>query len=621
MKKLSVIAQFMLSLALIITLGGVFKAQAQLPAGFTSTTISSGWNEVVGLTFTADGKKMFVWERPGVVWVVVSGQRQQLLDIHDEVGAWGDHGMLGFALHPQFASNGYIYLLYLVDRHYLLNFGTPAYDPNANDYHSATIGRLTRYTVTPASGGGYQVDPASRKIILGATKTTGIPSTGASHVTGSLVFGADGTLLVGTGDGASAGDTDTGSNATSNYAQALSDGIIRPEENVGSFRSQMINCLNGKILRIDPLTGAGISSNPYYDGTAPNAPRSKVWALGLRQPFRMSLKPGTGSPDPTAANPGSLYIGDVGFSSWEEVDVVNRPRQNLGWPLYEGLEPNPQFMNKSTGNQDAPNPLYNSNGCTQQYFTFQDLLKQATPTGTATFPNPCNSGQSIPAAVPTFVHSRPLIDWAHTAGGPSRTGNFTNGVASTTNIGAAGSPVAGSQFGGNAVMGGVFYPYTDFPAPYANTYFFGDYATGWVRSMTMDGSDKPMAIRDFIGSYAVCVNFAVSPTETGLYYANFPAEIRKVTYGTAGTNAPPVAVATPATSYGPGPLMVQFTGSTSSDPDGQSLTYSWDFGDGTTSPIANPAHTFTPGCNSKLRGWLFKQVGEQVHLGAFQCRA
>ncbi|WP_165370588.1 PQQ-dependent sugar dehydrogenase, partial [Hymenobacter persicinus] len=561
------------------------------PSGFTSTLVSGGWNEAVGLAFNKTGSKMFVWERPGRVWVVENGQRRQLLDISEEVGGWEDHGLLGFALDPNFDTNGYFYLLYVVDRHYLMNFGTAAYNPATNDYFSATIGRLTRYTATSPTG-TCTVNASSRKILLGATKSTGIPSTFNGHVTNTLLFGTDGTLLVSTGDGAHP-YPDYGNYNASYAAQALADGIITSKENVGSYRAQLVNCLSGKILRIDPATGAGIPSNPFYDSTNPNAPRSKVWALGCRNPFRMTLKPGTGSTDRTVGNPGTLYIGDVGAASWEETHVVDKPRQNLGWPLFEGLTPYDAFATQNTYNQDAPNPQYGIGGCTQQYFYFRDLIKQATPTGTATFTNPCDNTKTIPTSVPTFVHNRPLIDWAHGTG-PSRTGIFSGSTASTINIGAAGSPVSGPQFGGSSSSGGVFYPYTDFPAAYQNTYFFGDYVGGWIRSMTVDATNKPSAVRDFVNSGAVVVAMAVSPAETGLFYVNFyPSEIRKITYNTTG-NAPPVAVASLNKAYGPSPLAVQFTGSASSDPDGQPLTYLWNFGDGTpTSTAVNPTHTFT----------------------------
>ena len=577
-----------LLLTWLLAIGYPLLAQTP-PGGFVSTTVSNQWDEAVGLTFDKSGTSMFVWERPGRVWVVENGQRQLLLDISPEVGAWHDHGLLGFALHPQFDTNGYIYLLYMVDRHYLMNFGTPAYNAATNDYFSATIGRLTRYQATRTAS-GYAVVAGSRTILMGATKSTGLATLSYTHGVGSLVFGTDGTLLVSTGDGADP-DPDMGSAAPSYYAQALADGIIRPQENVGSLRSQLVNCLNGKVLRIDPLTGAGIRSNPFYDVNNPNAPRSKVWALGLRNPFRMSLRPGTGSTDPTVGNPGTLYLGDVGYATWEEVDVVDRAGLNLGWPLYEGLTPHDAFISTTTANQDAPNPLYNTGGCTRRYFDFQDLVKQATPTGTATFTNPCNTSQAIPASIPTFVHIRPLIDWKHGTG-PSRTGTFSGSTATTINIGAAGSPVSGPQFGGSTSVGGVFYPYNDFPAGYQNTYFFGDYTDGWVRNMTVTSANKPTTVRNFINTGAVAVGMAVNPTSPGLYYVNFPDEIRKVTYSTG--NNPPTAVATANKQYGPAPLSIQFTGSASSDPEGQMLSYSWNFGDGATSTQANPTHVFSP---------------------------
>jgi glucose/arabinose dehydrogenase len=567
------------------------------PSGFSTAVVSSQWDEAVGLAFNSTGNRMFVWERPGRVWMVENNQRQLILNITEEVGAWEDQGLLGFALDPQFDTNGYIYVLYVVDRHHLMNYGTPAYNASTNDYYSATIGRLTRYKAT-FSGSVCTVNPSSRKILIGATRSTGIPSTFNGHVTNSLVFGSDGTLLVSTGDGGHP-YSDIGGLASTYAAQALTDGIITAKENVGSQRAQLVNCLSGKILRIDPSTGAGIPSNPFYDAANPNAPRSKVWALGCRNPFRMSLKPGTGSTNPAAANPGVLYIGDVGAQLWEEINVVDRPRLNLGWPLFEGLTTNTNFSTRNIYNQDASNPLYGVSGCTQQYFYFRDLVKQATPTGTATFTNPCNVAQAIPASIPTFVQTRPLIDWGHGAG-PSRTGKFSGQTATTVDIGAVGSPVAGPQFGGASVSGGVFYPYTDFPVPYRNTYFFGDYVGGWIRSMVVDGTDKATAVQDFVNTGTVAVAFAVNPTQPGLYYVNFyPSEIRKITYGT--TNAAPTAVATSNKTYGPGPLMVQFNGSASSDPEGLPLTYRWKFGDGDSSSVANPSHTFVPGTPAAVR--------------------
>ncbi|WBO83288.1 PKD domain-containing protein [Hymenobacter yonginensis] len=577
---------YLLLCLLLLALVPPVRAQAP-PAGFVSTLVSDQWNEAVGLTFNASGSHMFVWERGGKVWVVNNGQRALLLDISPEVGAWNDHGLLGFALHPQFETNGYFYLFYLVDRHYLMNFGTPAYSATANDYFSASISRLTRYTAT-RSGTQYSVNLASRKILLGATKSTGVICLERSHSAGSLVFGADGTLLASVGDGAHGSDNDYGSNPNTYYAQALADGMMTSKDNVGAFRAQAIDCLNGKILRLDPETGAGVPSNPYYVAADPQAPRSKVWALGFRNPFRMTRKPGTGSTNPADGNPGTLYVGDVGYFTWEEVDVVSQARQNMGWPLFEGLEPNTTYQGPNQYNFYAPNPQYGVNGCTQQYFYFKNLLVQATPSGTATFTNSCG-GQAIPASIPTFVHTRPLIDWHHDTG-PSRTGIFSGSTPGVVNIGAAGSPVSGPQFGGSASVGGVFYPYTDFPAQYQNTYFFGDYSGGWIRNMTVSGTNTPSAVRDFVSADAVPVYLAVHPTTPGLYYVNFPSEIRKVTY--SPVNQPPVAVASSNLSFGASPLSVQFTGTASTDPENQALTYRWDFGDGTTSTVASPTHSF-----------------------------
>ena len=204
-------------------------------------------------------------------------QDEPVLDISPEVGDWRDFGLIGVALDPNFDTNGLIYLLYVVDRHYLLNFGTANYSDAKDEYFNATIGRVTRYKIV-SNGTKLTTDYTSRKILLGETKTNGIPILFESHGVGSLVFAADGTLLVSEGEGSSYNGDDFGSKSETYYQQAINDGIIRPEENVGAFRAQMLNSYNGKILRINAQTGDGLPSNPFYDAANP---RSAIKSMGI----------------------------------------------------------------------------------------------------------------------------------------------------------------------------------------------------------------------------------------------------------------------------------------------------------------------------------------------------
>src|SRR5258706_12142519 len=193
----------------------------------------------------------------------------------------------------------------------------------------ATIPRIPRYTAR-GSDGFRSVDPASRKVLVGESITNGFPSLYLSHGIGSLVFGTDGTLLASCGDGASQVSIDVGSAAETYYSQALAEKIIRPKENVGSFRAQLLDSLCGKIIRIDPETGNGIAGNPFYDPKHPRSAKSRVWSLGLRNPFRFTLRPGTGSHSRGDANPGVLYIGDVGLRTFEDLNVAAGPGLNFG---------------------------------------------------------------------------------------------------------------------------------------------------------------------------------------------------------------------------------------------------------------------------------------------------
>lgn len=601
--RLSAVWRFTLFIALcaLVWLNASETSAATLPAGFSETVIpgplSGGWGEAVGMLFEDTGR-MYVWERAGRVWFkeTNSSTFTTLIDIREEVGAFVDYGLLGVALDPNFRQNGYIYLLYVVDRHHLLYYGTPNYNPAANEYNAATIGRLTRYTCR-STDGFRSVDPASRFVMIGETKETGFPLTTDTHGVGTVLFGEDGTLLVSCGEGASAWGPDWGGPVNNGYSpQALADGIIKPKEDVGAFRAQLVDSLSGKVLRIDPATGNGIPTNPFYDPANPRAPRSRVWAMGFRNPYRMVLRPESGSHNPADGRPGILYVGDVGWNMWESLKIVTGPRLNFGWPIYEGLAlTDYESPSVAVLNRDAPNPLYPATGC-RQYFTFRELLKEDSldPAAQPPFANPCNTSQRIPTTIPQFLHARPVLDWSHTTA-TTRTPTYgAAGQALMANVGAPGSPVSGSQFKGICSVAGGFYEANVFPPQYQNTYFHADWGEGLIKNIVMDANDKPVALRDFATAAGYVVSIVPHPTDGSLYYISYDytsAAVRKIAYT---GNRTPVAVASGDKSYGASPVTVQFSSNGSSDPDGQPITYSWNFGDGSpVSTLANPSHTFS----------------------------
>ena len=615
------------ALVILASLIGNTAALAALPAGFTETNINrpdgQAWEEAVGMQFVSTGGRLFVWERGGDVWIVdpAHPSTTRFLDIRNEVAAYNDHGMLGFVLHPGFESNGFVYVIYTVERHHLENCDSPRdgapvcgpnYVPGTHQPFQATIGRIVRYkAVLPAGQTSYAlataIDPASRKVLLGESfwftdpnrldptkpRNTGCAILFDSHGVGSLVFGEDGTLLATCGDGASYNGADVGPGSDSYHAQAVQDGIIRSQEDVGAYRSQMINSFNGKVLRLDPNTGDGIPSNPFYDAANPRAAKSRVWALGMRNPFRFTVRPGTGSHDPALGNPGVLMVGDVGWVTYEDLNVVRVGGQNFGWPSFEGQLVRPEYNNQAIDNRDAPNPLYNGTSCTRQFFRFNELIKQDT-LATPSWPNPCNASQQITSA-DVFLHSRPALDWQHDVDA-SRFAAFSGTTAVAQPIGTTapdGTTVLGSAFNGNTSTGGVWYQGDDFPAQYKNTYFHGDYGAQWIRNFVFDQNNVLKEVRTFGTGLGGVVAIVTDPQSGALYYIAWTAFIRKISFAPT-TNVPPVAVATTDKSFGPSPLTVQLSAAGSSDGNGGTLTYSWDFGDG-SSPQSGltVSHTYT----------------------------
>lgn len=348
-------------------------AHAAPPAGFGKAAVGGAWNEVMGVV-PLPSSRTLVWERQGRVWLLeADGTRASTptLDLHDEVGGWRDYGLMSVVADPQVAVNGFIYLLYVVDRHHLDFAGTQQYSATTDTYFAATIGRITRYRLTAESGFAV-ADPSSRTVLLGESASTGIPIVHQSHGLGTMAFGSDGTLLVTTGDSASYLAVDTGGQVTDGYVNdGLARGILRAKENIGAFRSQLVDALNGKVLRLDPSTGDGVPSNPWFDAAAPRAPRSRAFALGLRNPFRAWIDTTSGATDPALAQPGTLTIADVGWNAWEDLQVCSAARQNFGWPLFEGLTVNTGYWDAGVVSPDAPTGVQNP-----PFHKFRDLLRQ-----------------------------------------------------------------------------------------------------------------------------------------------------------------------------------------------------------------------------------------------------
>ena len=542
-----------------------WEASAQVPTGFQDNEYEAGFDQVNGVTFDASGR-MFTWEKAGRVLVKNNSSPSViLLNISDEVNIATDSGLKGFALDPNFQSNGYIYLMYDVDRYYLLHSNDSVnYNPNANDYLNASIGRITRYTVNISTF--TSIVPKSRLVLLGTTMTDGFPFIHDSHNVGTLLFGTDGTLLASCGDSSDT-NADSGHSENTFYSQALVDGILKsddpttPEnenENVGSWRAQMVNCLSGKIIRIDPATGNGIPSNPFYDASQPRAARSRVWAMGLRNAFRMTLKPNTGEYLPSAGNPGIIYAGEVGSIQREEIDVVTAAGQNFGWPRFEGI------------------------------------VEQITEV--VQYPYNRADQFSIP-----FIHKHAAVDFR---GSPARA--YVNGQIREIGT-ATPDSIPGIDFLGGCSIGGLFYDGTNFPAEYQGRYFHAnfnnnsDLQRSWIHGFSMNNENELTQMHSFLPQAAGVTCMAVNPVNGYLYYVSYGGSIREVKYDSLGNQAP-VAKATQSVLFGISPLKEQFDATTSYDPEGKPLTYSWDFGDG--SPLSNsmkPVHTFTtPSANSIL---------------------
>ncbi|HKK39810.1 MAG TPA: PQQ-dependent sugar dehydrogenase, partial [Cryomorphaceae bacterium] len=511
----------------------------------------------------------------------------------EEVGFWADHGLISAVLDPDFLENGYIYLLYNVDRHHLLYFGTEEYDAEIDDDFNGGMGRITRYTLNTESF--TSVLPDSRHILLGDSRGTGIPIASQGHGAGALIFGEDGSLMVSSGDGNSHNCCYNGDGPLPGAGYddiSFQDGVLSETELLGAFRAQFIGGLNGKILRIDPETGEGISNNPFFVEGGSHLAQSKIWALGFRNPYRMVIRPGSGYGLMETGHPGTLFLSDVGETKWEEINIIRDGGGNYGWPIYEG--PNLHelgYADLITSNPLAPNPLFDTLSCEQEFFSFQELILEENQTHSYFYDNGCEPGTSIPSSVQTFYHERPILAYPNDWGGPpeallpafDQNGNATTIPITQTDL------ENNSSFRGISGAGGVFLKGSSIPQEYQDTYILADFL-GWLRAFTLTENNELTKIEHWSDSIGRPVNMALNPYDECVYITSlFPSFIKRICFG---GNLKPIVSCTPDTTWGPSGMTVNFDASESYDPEGGSLEYQWDFGDGSTGEGVQTSHTY-----------------------------
>lgn len=221
--------------------------------------------------------RFFIVEKPGKILILKDGKvaDQPFLDIANQVSTGSEQGLLSMALHPDFAKNGEFFIDYT--------------DAKGNT-------QVERWNVSKTDANA--ADPSSKKTILTVQQPY------SNHNGGLLLFGPDGMLYIGLGDGGSEGD---------------------PLHN-----GQNLDTLLSKILRVDVDTTTGDlaygipKDNPFVNKSDT---RPETWVWGLRNPWRFSFDKKTGD----------LLIGDVGQDEYEEADLAPAGKGgfNFGWSTME----------------------------------------------------------------------------------------------------------------------------------------------------------------------------------------------------------------------------------------------------------------------------------------------
>ncbi|WP_326799332.1 PQQ-dependent sugar dehydrogenase [Streptomyces sp. NBC_01808] len=450
---------------------------------------------------------------------------------HDE------EGLQGVGVDPGFVQNRFVYLYYAPP------LDTPAGDApsdgSAADFAPFDgVNRLSRFVLKDDG----TLDTGSEKAVLDVPASRGL----CCHVGGDIDFDAQGNLYLSTGDDtnpfASDGYTPIDERATRNPA-------FDAQRSAGNT-----NDLRGKVLRIKVNADGSYDipdGNLFAPGT--DKTRPEIYAMGFRNPFRLSVDKPTGT----------VYVGDYGPDAGTASDTRGPAGQvefariteagNFGWPY-------------CTGDNDAYKDYDFGSGASGAAFDC----------GAPVNNSPHNTGLTeLPPAQPAWIpydgNSVP---------------EFGNGSE---------SPMGGPVYRQDEVDDGSA---VAFPAAYEGNFFAGEFGRKWIKRIEQGDDGTVSAVNDFPWSGTQVMDMDFGPDGalyvldygTGYFGGDENSALYRIENMTGG--ASPVAEASADKTSGQAPLAVQFSSAGTTDPDSTELTYSWDFGDGATSDQADPAHTY-----------------------------